>query len=330
MARATFAAAPHLDPEKYWGLVDEWNVWIHYVLPGKDNGPPPYEICEGRRPNLRNICIHILGCPGAFKPMKGTPGHSTNKNLPTCIDGYFLGIQWLVILVLRRSDMKVVSVSRKKVVFYESMYITDPMDNPPNQHLILVTDDDTKTRANAKIPTFVKSITSPFEALHENAGEADPQTVTQLVERLIPTQAYKQQLEDMSIAKLQQRQDVPLRDAIVTRLKTKLPSREQHQHQDQDDDHCEVAKLKMQMPDDIAHPTVDVKHLKIKDAPIGTRVKIHTWRFDSAETEYDEEGEAMLPYPHGKPMFTYGQTVARGDAQHADQLRVRYDDGDLL
>ena len=29
MARATFAAAPHLDPEKYWGLADEWNVWIH-------------------------------------------------------------------------------------------------------------------------------------------------------------------------------------------------------------------------------------------------------------------------------------------------------------
>jgi hypothetical protein len=25
MARDTFAAAAHLDPEKYWGLVDEWN-----------------------------------------------------------------------------------------------------------------------------------------------------------------------------------------------------------------------------------------------------------------------------------------------------------------
>ena len=162
-------------------------LWIHYVLPGKDNGPSPYELCEGRRPNLKGLCIHILGCPVAFKPMKGTPGHSTNKNRPVCIDGYFLGIQWPMILVLRRSDMKVVSVSRKKVVFYESMYIADPMDNPLNQHLISVTDDDTKTRANAKIPTFVKSITSPFEALHENAGESDPQTVTQLEERLIPT-----------------------------------------------------------------------------------------------------------------------------------------------
>jgi hypothetical protein len=84
----------------------------------------------------------------------------------------------------------------------------------------------------------------------------------------------------MSIAKLQERQDVPLRDEIVTRLKTKLPAKEQHQHQDQDDDYCEVAKLKMQMPDDIAHPTVDIRQLKIKDAPIGTRVKIHTRRFD--------------------------------------------------
>jgi hypothetical protein len=108
-----------------------------------------------------------------------------------------------MILVLRRSDMKVASVIRKKVVFYESMYIADPIDNPLNQHLISVTDDDTKTRANAKIPTFVKSITSPFEALRENAGEADPQTVTQLEERLIPTQTYKQHLEDTSIAKLQ-------------------------------------------------------------------------------------------------------------------------------
>ena len=220
-------------------------LWIHYVLPGKDNGPSPYELCEGRRPNLRNLCIHILGCPVAFKPMKGTPGHSTNKNRPVCIDGYFLGIQWPMILVLRRSDMKVVSVSRKKAVFYESMYIADPMDNPLNQHLISVTDDDTKTRANAKIPTFVKSITSPFEALHKKAGEADPQTVTQLEERLIPTQTYQRHLEDMSIAKLQERQDVPLRDEIVTRLKTKLPAKEQHQHQDQDDDYCEVAKLKI-------------------------------------------------------------------------------------
>ena len=185
-----------------------------------------------------------------------------------------------MILVLRRNVMKVVSVSRNKVVFYESMYVADPMDNPLNQHLISVTDDDTKTRANAKIPTFVKSITSPFEALHENAGEADPHTVTQLEERLIPTQTYQRHLEYMSIAKLQERQDVPLRDEIVTRLKTKLPAKEQHQHQDQDDDYCEVAKLKMQMPDDIAYPTVDIRQLKIKDAPIGTRVKIHTRRFD--------------------------------------------------
>ena len=67
------------------------------------------------------------------------------------------------------------------------------------------------------------------------------------------------------------------------------------------------------MTDDIAHPTVEVKQYKIKDAPIGTRVKIHTWRFDSAEPEYVEEGEAMLPYSHGKSMFTYGQIVANGE-----------------
>ena len=157
-----------------------------------------------------------------------------------------------------------------------------PHGQPTQPHRISVIDYDTKTRANANIPTFVESITSPFEVLHENVGEADPQTVTQLEEHLIPTQTPKQHLEDMSIAKLQERQDVPLGDEIVTRLKTKLPSKEQHQHQEQGDEHCEVAKLK-QMPDDISHPTVDVKQFKIKDALIGTRVKIHTWRFDSAE-----------------------------------------------
>ena len=78
--------------------------------------------------------------------------------------------------------MKVVNVSRKKIIFYESMFIADPMHNPLNQHLISVTDDDTKTRANANIPIFVKSSTSPFESLLKNAGEADPQTVTQLEE----------------------------------------------------------------------------------------------------------------------------------------------------
>jgi hypothetical protein len=70
----------------------------------------------------------------------------------------------------------------------------------------------------------------------------------------------------------------------------------------------------MQMPDDIAHPTVDVKQFKIKDAPIGTRVMIHTRRFDSAKQEYDEEDEPTLPYSHGKPTFTCEQIVARGDA----------------
>ncbi len=45
-----------------------------------------------------------------------------HKRAAQTIDGYYVGVQHPMALVLRKSDMKLISVSKKKVIVYESMY----------------------------------------------------------------------------------------------------------------------------------------------------------------------------------------------------------------
>jgi hypothetical protein len=58
--------------------------------------------------------IHVFGAPCAFSPMEG-PVH---KRAAQTIDGYYVGVQHPMALVLRKSDMKLISVSKKKVIVY--------------------------------------------------------------------------------------------------------------------------------------------------------------------------------------------------------------------
>ena len=58
-----------------------------------------------------------------FAPIDG-PIH---KRAPINEEGYFLGYQWPATLVLRKSDGKVIMVSRQKVRVYESAY-TGPLN----------------------------------------------------------------------------------------------------------------------------------------------------------------------------------------------------------
>jgi hypothetical protein len=46
-----------------------------------------------------------------------------HKRATQTIEGYYVGVQHPMVLVLRKSDMKLISVSKKKVIVYESMYI---------------------------------------------------------------------------------------------------------------------------------------------------------------------------------------------------------------
>ena len=82
-----------------------------------------------------------------------------------------------MVLVLRISDIKVVSVSRKKVVCYESVYIADPLTSPLHRHLVSVC-DDLEDESKLKMPTFIKSIKAPFEALRDYEEDDAPNTVT--------------------------------------------------------------------------------------------------------------------------------------------------------
>ena len=165
MTRCSLASAPHLDKQLMWGLCDEWQVWVHYILPGppRNKGMSPYEMIEGRKPDLKVPFLHPFGCPVSFKPMKNTPGWSSNKNEPIVVQGFFVGMQWPMVLVLRTTDNKVVSVSRRKVRCYESMYIMDPTQSPLSKHVVSI-DGPNADEESDEMPSFVQSVTSPREA----------------------------------------------------------------------------------------------------------------------------------------------------------------------
>jgi hypothetical protein len=40
-------------------------------------------------------------------------------------EGWFVGVQWPMALVMRKSDMKVISVSRKKLAVHEGAHVKE-------------------------------------------------------------------------------------------------------------------------------------------------------------------------------------------------------------
>ncbi len=120
MSRAlmAMAGAPHL-PQFCWGLSDLQAACIHKTLPQKSkNMVSPLEKTTGRPPNLEAMFIRVFGCACQYAPMTGA-GH---KRASKTKWGWFVGIQWPMALVLRPEDMKVISVSRKKIHCHELCY----------------------------------------------------------------------------------------------------------------------------------------------------------------------------------------------------------------
>jgi hypothetical protein len=135
MSRALMAGAPHL-PQFMWGCSDLYAGYLHKVLPqkGKDM-KSPYEMTTMRPPNLETMFIKVFGCACQYEPHNG----AEHKRAPKTLWGWFVGVQWPMVLILRPSDKKVISVSRKKVHCHELCYAKfDPTTQP--RPLITFTD----------------------------------------------------------------------------------------------------------------------------------------------------------------------------------------------
>jgi hypothetical protein len=118
-SRAMLLGAPHL-PKWCWALADKHAVYVGRLLPQSTRGwKCSYSLNTGKAPDWRHMFVHVFGAPCAFSPMEG-PVH---KRSAQTIDGYYVGVQHPMALVIIKSDMKLISVSQKKLVVYESIYV---------------------------------------------------------------------------------------------------------------------------------------------------------------------------------------------------------------
>ena len=118
MSRALMAGAPHL-PQFCWGCSDIYAAYLHMTIPQKSKEmKTPYEKTTGRVPNMEAMFIKVFGCACQYEPHNGAEHKRGSKTLW----GWFLGIQWPMVLILRPSDNKIISVSRKKVHCHEQCY----------------------------------------------------------------------------------------------------------------------------------------------------------------------------------------------------------------
>ena len=128
IARAMILNAPHM-PKNCWSLADMYGVWVNDFLPQRlRDFLSPYFLRTGKVIDWRRICLHVWGCPVKFSGMNG-PAHKRTSKME---DGWFAGVQWPMVLILRKSDMKIISVSSKKVKHYESMYAAPLDEKVPN------------------------------------------------------------------------------------------------------------------------------------------------------------------------------------------------------
>jgi hypothetical protein len=127
MSTAMLIGAPHLG-KKFWALSDRNAVMVADFLPQSTRkNLSSYYMRTGRQIDWAHLMLKVFGAPLLFAPIDG-PIH---KRAPINEEGYYLGYQWPAMLVLRKSDGKVISVSRQKVRVYESAYI-----GPLNQRMI--------------------------------------------------------------------------------------------------------------------------------------------------------------------------------------------------
>jgi hypothetical protein len=117
-SRAMMLGAPHL-PKWCWALANGWAVYVGRLLPQSTRGwKCSYFLNTLKAPDWRHMFVHVFGAPCMYSPPEG-PVH---KRAAQTLEGFFVGVQHPMALVIRKSDMKLISVSKKKLVVYESMY----------------------------------------------------------------------------------------------------------------------------------------------------------------------------------------------------------------
>jgi hypothetical protein len=100
-------------------MADLYAAWIHRTIPQKLKGwKSPCEITTGRPPDRDLLFIHVFGCPCQYEPAYDV----LHKRAAKTEWGWFVGVQWPMVLVLRPDDHKILSISRKKVYCHELMY----------------------------------------------------------------------------------------------------------------------------------------------------------------------------------------------------------------
>jgi hypothetical protein len=119
-SRAMMIGAPHL-PSWTWALADKQSVYVGRFLPQSTRDwKCAYHLNTGKIPDWDYLCIHVFGAPCCYAPMGG-PVHKRGELTE---EGFFVGVQHPMVMILRKRDMKLLSVSKKKFIAYESVYIS--------------------------------------------------------------------------------------------------------------------------------------------------------------------------------------------------------------
>ena len=117
-SRAMMLGAPHL-PKWCWALADKHAVLVGRLLPQSTRQwKSAYFLNRKIAPDWRNLSIHVFGAPCQYASVEG-PIH---KRASRTEEGFYVGVQHPMVLVLRKHDFKLISCSRKKIIVYESIY----------------------------------------------------------------------------------------------------------------------------------------------------------------------------------------------------------------
>jgi hypothetical protein len=223
-SRAMMLGAPHL-PKWCWALSDKHSVYVGRLLPQSTrNWKSAYWLNRKLAPHWRNIAIHVFEAPCAYAPMEG-PAH---KRAARTEEGYFVGVQNPMVLVIRKRDMKLISCSRKKIIVYESLY-TLPLSlsssqleqqiqqekNKVDENTIAQKNDDSDRVGQPQHVQSIKSIsahtvpppntTTKFRAPTELDSSAETQTINSGEGVVVPEHiGYSSNLE-VGISEMQER-----------------------------------------------------------------------------------------------------------------------------
>ena len=174
MATAMLTGAPHLGP-RCWALADRYAVYVMDFLPQQTRGDHClYYLRTGRNVNWSLVFIKVFGAPLLFSPPEG-PIH---KRGPIAEKGWFVGIQYPAVLVVRFRDLKIINVAKQKVRVHESCY-TRPLICEPSA-------DEAIVEVN-KAQDESKNESSEVESNHQSSNEISNVEAKELDQERIPT-----------------------------------------------------------------------------------------------------------------------------------------------